>query len=155
MQFRFRPMTAADARAVERWRYPAPYDVYDRRSGRSLDPASDPGRYFAAENREGLAGFFEFERAEEGCLHFDLSLRPELTGEGHGESFVRAGLQFADERWSPDAYEVEVDSFNDRALTVYDRLGFDPVGERAVSDGGAPDGGAAEHVTMRREEPLD
>jgi ribosomal-protein-alanine N-acetyltransferase len=155
MQFRFRPMTAADARAVERWRYPAPYDVYDRRSARSLDPASDPGRYFAAENREGLAGFFEFERAEEGRLHFDLSLRPELTGEGHGESFVRAGLEFAAERWSPDSFEVTVDSFNDRALTVYDRLGFDRAAERAVSDGGAASAESAEHVTMRREEPLE
>lgn len=153
MQFRFRPMTAADARAVERWRYPAPYDVYDRRSGRSLDPGAEPGRYFAAENGEHLAGFFEFERHDDdGTLRFDLSLRPALTGEGHGESFVRAGLQFADERWSPDSYEVEVDSFNDRALTVYERLGFAPVEGQAVSDGGASN---AEYVLMRREEPLD
>jgi ribosomal-protein-alanine N-acetyltransferase len=152
MQFRFRPMTAADARAVERWRYPAPYDVYDRRSTRSLDPASEPGRYFAAESKEQLAGFFEFERNDEGRLRFDLSLRPGLTGEGHGESFVSAGLRFAAERWSADSYEVEVDSFNDRALTVYERLGFEAVEGQAVSDGGTSN---AEYVLMRREESVD
>ena len=139
-------MTAADARAVERWRYPAPYDVYDRRSARSLDPAAEPGRYFAAENKEHLAGFFEFERqTEEGTLRFDLSLRPDLTGEGHGESFVSAGLRFAEDRWDADSYEVEVDSFNDRALTVYERLGFSPVEGQAVSDGGR----SSEYVLMR------
>jgi len=150
MQFRLRPMTAADARAVERWRYPAPYDVYDRRSTRSLDPASEPGRYFAAEHKETLAGFFEFD-LEDDTLQFDLSLRPDLTGEGNGEAFVRAGLQFATDRWAPDSYEVEVDSFNDRALTVYERLGFSPVEGQAVSDGGR----SGDYVLMRRDGALE
>jgi ribosomal-protein-alanine N-acetyltransferase len=152
-------MTAADARAVERWRYPAPYDVYDRRSGRSLDPSSEPGRYFAAESKEILTGFFEFER-EDGTLQFDLSLRPDLTGEGHGESFVRAGLKFATDRWSPGSYEVEVDSFNGRALTVYERLGFSPVAGQSVSDDGAVTGAerradGGEYVLTCREGALD
>jgi len=45
-----------------------------------------------------------------------------------------------------------VDSFNDRALTVYERLGFEAVEGQAVSDGGTSN---AEYVLMRREESVD
>jgi ribosomal-protein-alanine N-acetyltransferase len=130
MQFRLRPFTAADARSVDRWRYPAPYDFYDLRADPGdreafLDPGTWPNRYFAVEDEaEALVGFFQFDQ-QGPVVRLGLGMRPELTGAGHGQSFVRAGLEYAWERWGPDQFEVEVAAFNDRARTVYERVGFE------------------------------
>ena len=44
-----------------------------------------------------------------------------------GFSLIRAGLQFADEAYSPPAYRLTVATFNRRAIRVYGRVGFEPV----------------------------
>jgi hypothetical protein len=67
MEVRIRPLTTADVRAIETWRYPWPYDRYDL----AMDPgevdimlaAADSGEgWFAADDAETgeLVGFFEF-----------------------------------------------------------------------------------------------
>jgi ribosomal-protein-alanine N-acetyltransferase len=153
MEFRLRPFTAADARAVDRWRYPAPYDFYDLRADPGdreafLDPSSWPGRYYAVEDANGaLSGFFQFDR-QGPVVRLGLGMRPELTGEGHGEAFVRSGMTYAGERWSPEGFEVEVAAFNDRARTVYERVGF----EAAERFERRTNGDRYEFLRMRRED---
>lgn len=152
MQFRLRPFTAADARAIDRWRYPAPYDFYDLRADPGdreafLDPSAWPNHYFAVEDEAGgLAGFFQFDR-QGPVVRLGLGMRPELTGGGHGQSFVEAGIAYARERWSPEEFEVEVAAFNERARTVYERVGFE-VAERYEQE---TNGERYEFLRMRRD----
>jgi ribosomal-protein-alanine N-acetyltransferase len=54
-------------------------------------------------------------------------MRPDLTGRGLGEDFVRAGLRFARETYSPPAFRLTVASFNRRAIRVYQSAGFEAV----------------------------
>jgi hypothetical protein len=56
-----------------------------------------------------------------------LGMRPDLTGRGLGEEFVHAGLRFARETYSPPAFRLTVATFNQRAIRVYERAGFEIV----------------------------
>ncbi|MFB9805289.1 GNAT family N-acetyltransferase [Haladaptatus pallidirubidus] len=53
-------------------------------------------------------------------------MHPELTGNGHGKSFVEAGLKFAKEEYDPDTFSLAVATFNERAISVYEDVGFEP-----------------------------
>ena len=56
-----------------------------------------------------------------------LGLRPDLTGRGLGESFLRACLHFASAVLGAQSYTLAVAAFNRRAITVYERAGFQEV----------------------------
>lgn len=141
-----RPILRADAGKISTWRYPEPYSTYNG------NPSSVPGllepryNYHSVFDEAGeLAGYFCFgadATIPEGrklglygndALDVGLGMRPDLTGRGRGPEFVRAGLRFAEKRFSPPAFRLTVAAFNRRAIAVYEKVGFDPVrkfGER-------------------------
>lgn len=129
-EFRIRPMTAGDARAVAAWRYQGEYAFYDADAdpddlAELLNPAEWGHRYFAADeliHRE-LAGFLEVTLTGP-VAEIGLGLRPGLTGQGLGEPFVRACLRFASATLGAQSYTLAVAAFNRRAITVYQRAGF-------------------------------
>jgi [ribosomal protein S18]-alanine N-acetyltransferase len=164
-KYRFAPITEAEARAIAEWRYVGPYAVYttpeeDREAAarEMLDPRSP---YFAVRDAAGhLVGFFAYGSAAEvgdlgaphlltadGMLSVGLGLRPDLTGNGRGPAFVEAGLAHARALWHPRIFRLYVLSFNRRAMRVYERVGFEPVGLLRVPY----EGGEREFVEMRRE----
>ena len=51
-------------------------------------------------------------------------MRPDLTGQGLGLEYLLAGLEFAEERFSPGRFTLSVATFNERAILVYERAGF-------------------------------
>ncbi|HEV2258581.1 MAG TPA: GNAT family protein [Streptosporangiaceae bacterium] len=131
--FAIRAMTAADAHAVAAWRYPGEYSFYDADAdpddlAELLDPAGWGQRYFAADEiaRRELAGFLEVKLTGR-VAEIGLGLRPDLTGHGAGEAFVRACLQFASAVFGAQSYTLAVAAFNRRAITVYERAGFEEV----------------------------
>ena len=128
--FAIRPMTAADAQAIAAWRYPGEYSFYDTDAdpddlAELLDPAEWGRRYFAADDvaRHELAGFLMVKLTGR-VAEIGLGLRPDLTGRGLGESFVRACLRFASAALGAQGYTLAVAAFNRRAITVYERAGF-------------------------------
>jgi [ribosomal protein S18]-alanine N-acetyltransferase len=142
VDFTIRPMTAADAHAVAVWRYPGEYAFYDADAdpddlAELLDPAQWGHRYFAAHElpRDALAGFLVVTLTGP-VAEIGLGLRPDLTGRGLGECFVRACLRFAAARGAR-SYTLAVAAFNRRAIAVYERAGFQPAGrfEHATNGG--------------------
>ena len=126
-------MTAADAHAVAAWRYPGEYSFYNADAdpddlAELLDPAGWGQRYFAADEtaRHELAGVLEVKLTGREA-EIGLGLRPGLTGHGVGESFVRACLRFAAAALGAQSYTLAVAAFNRRAITVYERSGFQEV----------------------------
>lgn len=70
------------------WTYPPPYDFYNG----DTEPVLNPERFFEARNEAGkLLGFYYFE-SNPPDLDYGLGLRPDLTGQGLGLEFFRAGL---------------------------------------------------------------
>lgn len=128
MHYAIRPMIAADAGAIARWRYPGEYRFYDVDQdpddlAELLDPAEWGERYFAADADGELAGYFVFKRRDD-AVEIGLGLRPDLTGQGHGAAFLDAGLRFAAARYGTTRAALAVAAFNRRAIGVYERAGF-------------------------------
>ncbi len=161
MRFTLGRITRDDAQAISRWRYAGRYSAYDGDRA-SVDSLLEPRfRYHSVYDERGeLVGYFCFGEdarvragrrlgiyEREPALDVGLGMRPDLTGQGLGEEFVRAGLRFAKETYSPSAFRLTVATFNRRAIRVYERAGFE-----AVETFGAPtrDGGR-EWLLMRRE----
>lgn len=158
MDFAFGPMEPEHAREIAAWRYDLPYDFYDMAADEEgIDEHLDPERlkdYYAAfSGNSELAGFLSFgeeARVAGGdysgdALDIGLGLRPDLTGKGLGLGFVKAGLEFANEQFSPEGFRLSVATFNERAIRVYERAGFRR-GEVFVRGGGDH-----EFLMMRRE----
>ena len=117
-------MTAADFAEWSAWRYEAPYEFYDS----DQDPVKNPERFFAARDADGaLVGFYYFEHKDD-VLEYGLGLRPDLTGQGLGLDFFRAGLEFGRERYRPSLVRLFVAAFNERAIKVYERANFRETG---------------------------
>ena len=144
-------MAQADAEAVAGWRYPEPFSFYDWTADEDdlaelLDEDLRGEAYFAVEDDEGqLVGYFSF-KPEGRTLVVGLGLRPDLTGRGLGGGFFAAGLDYGRERFAPERFSLAVATFNERAIKVYERAGF----ERARVYMHETNGGEWEFVEMRR-----
>jgi len=161
LRFTLKPITPDDARAISRWRYGGRYSVYDGDLA-SVDSLLEPRLLYHSvyDERGDLAGYFCFGEdarvsagrrlgvyEREPALDIGLGMRPDLTGRGLGEEFVHAGLRFAKETYSPQAFRLTVAAFNRRAIRVYESVGFEPVETFGAP---TPDGGR-EWLLMRRE----
>jgi ribosomal-protein-alanine N-acetyltransferase len=134
MAFMFRPLRWDDALAVARWHYPAPYELYDL--GRIpllvgvslhwlLAPLSRLGFFAVRSGDDPLVGVFSFHRQGQ-TVELGLALRPDLTGRRIGLEFVEAGMEFARRTFAPATFRLDVATFNQRAIRVYERAGFVP-----------------------------
>jgi [ribosomal protein S18]-alanine N-acetyltransferase len=125
VNFTIDPATEVDLADVATWVYGPPYEFYDRDTDGHVE---NPERFYAARGADGeLVGFFYFEEQGE-WLEYGLGLRPDLTGGGLGLEFVEAGREFGRSHFRPDRVKLNVAAFNERALTVYERAGFQVVG---------------------------
>ena len=126
--FHFELLTQADAEAIAEWRYPEPYSFYDWTADPGdlrelLEPARRGEAYWAVrDDADELVGHFSFKPGS--AVEIGLGLRPDLTGRGLGASFLAAGLEFARARFAPERFTLAVATFNERAITVYERAGF-------------------------------
>jgi [ribosomal protein S18]-alanine N-acetyltransferase len=152
MGFRFRPLTQADAEAIAGWHYPEPYAFYDWIADQDdlaelLDPAKRGEAYAAVDDSDGeLIGYFSFKAREPEAIEIGLGLRPDHTGQGLGLEFVEAGLDHARSQLAPEEFSLAVATFNNRAITVYERAGFTAVRTYMHHTNGAD----WEFVEMRR-----
>lgn len=127
--FTFSQLSQQEAEAIAEWHYPEPYSFYDWKADPDdlrelLDPALRGDAYWAVRDDQGeLVGHFSFKPSE-GTLEIGLGLRPDLTGRGLGAAFLAAGLDFGRERFAPEQFTLAVATFNERAITVYERAGF-------------------------------
>jgi len=116
---------------VEAWHYEPPYDFYDLASDPDdLAANRDPGRN---EHRRAVLGedgrleaFWYFDWHDD-VTEVGIGLKPELTGGGRGEAFMRAQLEYASDRWQPATFRLFVAAWNERAIRLYERLGFHEV----------------------------
>lgn len=127
-----RPMTESDARTLCDWRYPPPYDVYRwpaweqmAAEGREFaDREIRAAQYRSVVDENGdLAAYvqlFPLDRA----IRLGLGLRPDLCGIGLGKDVVLLAAREA-RRLRPEAeIDLEVETWNSRAIKVYEKAGF-------------------------------
>lgn len=134
------PMTKEYATAIARWEYPPPYSIYDLGDDPEVIRELLNGTFFAVTTADDeLIGFFCYGAPAqvpgghrlglylgEATIDIGLGIRPDLTGQGRGLDFVKAGLDFARERFTPKTIRLSVATFNQRAIRVYENAGFIP-----------------------------
>jgi len=127
------------------WRYDPPYDFYDT----AADPFEHPERLKYVCGDDGrVEAFWEFT-PEGDVLELGIGLRPDLTGRGLGEAYLRAQLAYAKAQWQPRLFRLHVATWNARAIRLYERLGFREAGERHIRSFAQ----FGEHEFLRMERP--
>lgn len=128
------------------WHYERPYDFYDT----DADPPTNAERYRVVTGDDGrVEAFWYFEAPEPGVIEVGIGLRPDLCGRGLGERYMREELEYAQGEWQPRTFRLYVASWNERAIKLYERLGFREVGERHTRTFER----FGEHEFMRMERP--
>lgn len=145
-------MTENEARAINAWRYEPPYAFYNP-DPEALDDILAQmldGTYYAVmDAQDAMIGFVAFGATaqipgghthgvyRDQALDIGLGMRPDLTGRGFGLEFLRVCIDFARERYAPPMLRLSVATFNQRAITVYERAGFQsgPVVPSPTADG--------------------
>jgi len=113
---------------VMQWHYEPPYDFYDP----AADPFDHPERLSYVCGADGrVDAFWEFT-VDGDVVEIGIGLRPDLVGRGLGEAHLRAQLEYARGQWQPQTFRLYVATWNERAIRVYERLGFREVGGRHV-----------------------
>ena len=133
---------------ADRWKYDGEYAFYDMTADPEdyreiTTPALRDGRYYSVFSGGELTGFFCAEQ-EGADVEIGLGLRPDLTGRGRGGAFLEEILRFVRENYSFEKIELDVASFNQRAVKVYERAGFVKTGTAKVST----NGGVYDFTTM-------
>ena len=132
MNVEIRQMSDPEARSIATWHYDPPYSFYDWTADENdlaelLSGEARQGVYFSALGADDeLVGFFGFKQ-EGATVEVGLGLRPDLTGRGLGLAFVEQGLDFARATFGPKRFSLSVAVFNERAIRVYERVGFERV----------------------------
>ncbi len=125
---------------ADRWKYDGEYAFYnmtaDPEDYEEIVTAEERGdRYFSVFDGDELTGFFCVEQ-EGADVEIGLGLRPDLTGRGRGKVFLEEILRFVWENYSFEKIKLDVASFNQRAVKVYERAGFVKTGTAKVSTNG-------------------
>jgi ribosomal-protein-alanine N-acetyltransferase len=163
MLFAFRPVDEATVRAFWGWRYEMPYDVYNEDPDEIEEGVayfldlkincygvSDEGGDLVAYCTFGPDGQVPGGNYGAEALDIGLGVRPDLTGQGRGFTYVNAAVDFSKRRFAPGALRVTVAEFNLRAQRVWEKAGF-----CAVERFGREPDGMAFVVMMRDEEGSD
>jgi RimJ/RimL family protein N-acetyltransferase len=130
-------MDEVNARAILKWRYDAPYDLYnsdpdnaEKDVGLFLDPQNayhtiiDEGEDLVAYCCFGPDAWVPGGDYTLNALDIGMGVRPDLTGQGHGLRYVKAVLDYGRRTFKPTAFRATVAEFNKRALHVWEKAGF-------------------------------
>jgi ribosomal-protein-alanine N-acetyltransferase len=131
IEYIFAPMSEGYANDIANWHYDGVYSFYDMAADPDdlrilMDTRKWRDTIKAVLNEEqelvGWAAFY----MENDEFWLSLGLRPDLTGRGLGEEFVYECVCQAksQHKSSKDAIKLHVAVFNQRAIKVYQRVGF-------------------------------
>ncbi len=135
------PMTKAGAEEIAHWAYDPPYDFYNMEGESAIIELLEEN-YYEVRDREGdVIGFFCLGPAgrvphdDMADLYTDtrftdigIGMRPNRTGQGAGTAFFQTILSYCERRLDIVDFRLAVASFNERAIHLYEKLGFEKVG---------------------------
>lgn len=122
------------------WKYDGEYAFYDMAADPEdyeeiMCPNLRGNRYFSVFDNDALIGFSCVEQ-EESFIELGLGLRPDLMGHGKGRAFLEEILCYVKKRYLFESIHLDVASFNQRAIKVYERAGFVKTGNVLVATNG-------------------
>ncbi|MFK4305024.1 MULTISPECIES: GNAT family N-acetyltransferase [unclassified Paenibacillus] len=146
--YRIVPMDEQQAAAICEWRYDSPYNIYGWLPWEQMkalevefgNPSLRQEQYVAVLDDENiLTGFAQYFPMI-GVTRLGLGMHPGLCGHGRGAEFVRAIAEEARRRNPENEIDLEVLTWNGRAIRAYKAAGFELTDtyERQTPDGKKP-----------------
>src|SRR6185503_768490 len=140
MSLMFRRLDESSAATILDWNYEPPHNIYNLASPEPEDTLHymlDPqnafyGIYDQQDRLEAFCSFGPDGQVSGGdysmsALDIGLGVRPDLTGQGHGDVYVKAVIDFANSTYAPERLRVTIAAFNRRARRVWEKAGFQEV----------------------------
>ncbi|ASK64098.1 GNAT family N-acetyltransferase [Virgibacillus phasianinus] len=132
MDYIFNKMSQEQAENIaSNWQYEGEYSFYDFAADEEdlaelLSPEERGDSYYIVKEGNDEIGFFYFEHGDV-SVEIGLGMKPELTGKGMGLNFLEAGMNYAMTQYNPKEITLSVATFNERAIKVYKKAGFESV----------------------------
>lgn len=126
------PMEISHAEDISEWNYEAPYNIYEWMPWSQMealgiefgDPELRRNQYVSVVNEQGILCGFAQLFPMEGVVRLGIGMRPELCGHGLGHIFMEAIVQAALTRYPEREIDLEVLTWNQRAIRTYQKCGF-------------------------------
>ena len=133
MKLEFRVPTKSDVDDILTWKYDGMYSFYDndiqKEKMEFIESFVDSDDNFSIYNDNNkLVGNCSFYYIEE-FFCVGLQMRPDLTGKGFGIEFAKSIIDFGREKYKLNYIDLTVAKFNNRAIKVYEKLGFKVIDE--------------------------
>ncbi|TKC19011.1 GNAT family N-acetyltransferase [Robertmurraya kyonggiensis] len=120
------------------WKYEPPYDFYNNESDpQSLKELMENSYYVVVDNNKKIVGYFcigdsakvpigvQFGAYNEELIDIGIGMNPSLTGKGYGATFFSFILSFIEENFLRVPFRLTVAKFNQRAIHLYEKFGFE------------------------------
>ncbi len=126
------PMEETHAELICGWQYDPPYNIYSWLPWEQMkalevefgDAQLRQEQYaIVLDQQEQVCGFAQFFPLQ-GVTRIGLGMHPEKCGQGLGTAFVAAIVQEAIRRNPSNEIDLEVLTWNNRAIRVYQKSGF-------------------------------
>ena len=133
LDYKFETLSQENALIIaDDWKYPEPYSFYDMTADVEdyqafiSEEARGDSHYQILLNEE-LIGFFTC-KLQDRIAEIGIGMKPELTGNGRGSEFMTTCLEWLCKK-HPDLKSIilYVAEFNERAVKLYKKLGFEVV----------------------------
>ncbi|MEK4426557.1 GNAT family N-acetyltransferase [Solibacillus sp. FSL K6-1523] len=138
MQLLIENMNEDLAKDIVSWEYEKPYDFYNNEISDGAVKELLDGSYFALVNEDQkLHGFFctgdnaqvpvgkRFGVYSENSIDMGLGMNPKYVGKGSGFEFCSFILRYIEENHKGTPIRLTVAKFNQRAIHLYEKLGFE------------------------------
>ncbi|UOQ49023.1 GNAT family N-acetyltransferase [Gracilibacillus caseinilyticus] len=83
-----------------------------------LDPQKRGITTYAVMNNNEFIGFLSAKQTDDQTVEIGMGMRPELTGQGNGEEFLKTSIAFLKSEINPGKINLSVATFNQRAIKV-------------------------------------
>ncbi|WP_226673947.1 GNAT family N-acetyltransferase [Rossellomorea aquimaris] len=130
MSYTFQIMSQEQAEHIaDKWKYEGEYAFYDMAADEEdlaefLDEKQRGNSIYSVFQDGEMIGFYSFHVLKDETVDIGLGMRPNFTGKGKGQEFTEAGLEFARTQYSARSFSLSVATFNERAIKVYTKVGF-------------------------------
>ncbi len=139
MELKIVHMQYSEATQISKWIYKEPYSIY------SMDGSDDcinelihANYYSVTDENNHLIGYYCFGESAQvpagkqfgvydsnDLTDIGLGINPDLCDQGLGLNFLCKGLDFARNNLSAKRFRLTVAAFNQRAINVYQKTGFE------------------------------
>lgn len=135
MNMKFRKPTEKDANDIASWKYEGIYSFYDNdkteaKRNWAKNIHKEDNTFSICNEIDELIGNCCFDYDEDHKVYtFGVQMRPSLTGKGLGREVVEAILNFGRQTYKFSEIDLLVAKFNERAIKLYEKLGFEVIEE--------------------------